>query len=75
MKAMALRNVGDSVKMGPADSLFTESPPFLRDIMFMSRKHSLLSSIYYPCYLTQGVTLKRCVRGQFLKATAHLNLS
>ena len=29
------------------DSLFTESPPFLLDIIFISRKHSLLSSIYF----------------------------
>ena len=37
MKIMSLRNGGDS--------LFTESPPFLRDIIFISRKHSLLFSI------------------------------
>ena len=32
-KIMSRRN-------GGADSLYTESPPFLRDIMFISEKHS-----------------------------------
>ena len=41
MKIMSLRNGGDF----PADSLFTKSPPFLRDIIFISRKHRLLFSI------------------------------
>ena len=45
--SLALRNGGYLVKMGPVDSLFTKSPPFLRDIIFISRKHSLLFSIYY----------------------------
>ena len=29
-----------------ADSLFTESPPFIRDIIFISRKHSYIFSMY-----------------------------
>ena len=29
----------------PADSLFTESPSFPRDIIFISQKHSLLFSM------------------------------
>ena len=41
MKIMSLRNGGDF----PADSLFTESPPFLRDIIIILRKHSFLFSI------------------------------
>ena len=34
-------------RIAKQDSLFTKSPPFLLDIIFISRKHSLLSSIYF----------------------------
>ena len=43
---MSLSSGLDLVKNSHADSLFTKSPPFLRDIIFISRKHSLLFSIY-----------------------------
>ena len=41
-----------------ANLLFTESPPFLRDIIFMSRKHSLLYCIYI-IYLPVMVSMKK----------------
>ena len=40
-----IKNITRRLYNIPADSLFTESPPFLRDIIFISWKHSLLFSM------------------------------
>ena len=43
---MSPRNGDDSETTRPVDSLLTESPPFLRDIIFISRKHRRLDIPY-----------------------------
>ena len=44
---MSRRNGGDSVKNETAGPIFTESPPFLSAIAFISRKHSSLFCILF----------------------------
>ena len=34
--------------MSPQDELFTESPPFLSDVVFISRKYDYCSVYYIP---------------------------
>ena len=51
MKIMSRRNGDDSVNNESAGRVFTESPPFLSDIVFISQKHSLLFRILYTFHL------------------------
>ena len=46
IKIITLRNGGDLVNNLSCDSLFTELPPFLRDIISISKRPSLLFSVY-----------------------------
>ena len=40
-----------------ADSLFTESPPFLCDLIIISRKHSWIFSIYFMNYYLRSLKM------------------